>query len=287
VVPLTVAAAAAQAAVTVAARFAVACTDPVVLADGANVVVWLTPAPVVAKVAASTMSVRPDPAAWLRRELELAQYLLAAQLPVVPPSPEVPARVHEGAGHIMSFWAYQERTSAGPADEAEVGSMLSDLHAALRGYQRQLPVLAPFGDIPAFLSRSQTQLSPADRAMLAEAFTELTAELAATEWTGQALHGDAGVGNVMPTTRGPRWHDFEDTCYGPRAWDVAASTANPRRDSARFLAAYGEPVDADQVRICERLRRLHLTVWYCLYAERLPECRQRAAELLAPWRTGR
>ncbi len=36
--------------------------------------------------------------------------------------------------------------------------------------------------------------------------------------------------------------------------------------------------------VCEQLRRLHLTSWYCLYAERLPECRQRAAELLASWR---
>ena len=98
------------------------------------------------------------------------------------------------------------------------------------------------------------------------------------------LHGDAGIGNVLATTSGLRWHDFEDTCFGSVAWDVAASTANPRRDSARFLAAYGEPVDADQVRICERLRRLHLTVWYCLYAERLPYCRQRATELLASWR---
>jgi hypothetical protein len=34
---------------------------------------------------------------------------------------------------------------------------------------------------------------------------------------------------------------------------------------------------------CEQLRRLHLTVWYNLYAERLPELRPRAAGLLARW----
>jgi phosphotransferase family enzyme len=279
-----VATAAAQAAVAVAARFGVACTNPVVLADGANVVIWLNPAPVVAKVAASTTSVRPQVTAWLQRELELAEYLLAAQLPVVPPSPEVPRYVHESAGQVMSFWTYQERVSVGPPDEAEVGSMLADLHAALRGYQRPLPVLASLADIPAFLARPQTRLSPADAAGLADAFTELTAELAATSWAGQVLHGDAGAGNLLATNSGLRWHDFEDTCFGPVAWDVAASTANPRRDAARFLAAYGEQVDAGQLRICERLRRLNLTVWYCLYAERLPDCRQRATELLASWR---
>ena len=53
---------------------------------------------------------------------------------------------------------------------------------------------------------------------------------------------------------------------------------------AALLAAYGEPVDGAQLAVCEQLRRLHLTVWYALYAERLPECERRAAELLASWR---
>jgi Ser/Thr protein kinase RdoA (MazF antagonist) len=88
----------------------------------------------------------------------------------------------------------------------------------------------------------------------------------------------------MATDGGWVWHDFEDTCTGPVAWDLAASTASPRLDRARILAGYGEPVDAALLRTCERLRRLHLTIWYALYAERLPECRQRATELLAEWR---
>jgi hypothetical protein len=38
--------------------------------------------------------------------------------------------------------------------------------------------------------------------------------------------------------------------------------------------------------VCEQLRWLHLTVWYNLYAERLPELGPRAAELLASWPAG-
>ncbi len=56
-----------------------------------------------------------------------------------------------------------------------------------------------------------------------------------------------------------------------------------RLDPARILAGYGAPVDAGQLAVCEQLRRLHLTVWYNLYAERLPGLRPRAAELLAEW----
>jgi hypothetical protein len=67
--PFTTSAAAARAAVSAAAGFGIGCTDPVILADGANVIVHLTPSPVVAKVAASTTAVRPDAAAGLQREL--------------------------------------------------------------------------------------------------------------------------------------------------------------------------------------------------------------------------
>jgi hypothetical protein len=57
----------AAAAVKVAASLGVRGADPVILADGANVIVHLSPAPVVAKVAASTTAVRRDDDAWPRR----------------------------------------------------------------------------------------------------------------------------------------------------------------------------------------------------------------------------
>ena len=104
----------------------------------------------------------------------------------------------------------------------------------------------------------------------------------------QALHGDAGAGNLMATGGQLVWHDFEEAWSGPVAWDLAATTASPRFDRARILAAYADraaAVEPAVLRACEQLRRLHLTIWYALYAERLPECRQRAAELLASWRT--
>jgi hypothetical protein len=67
------------------------------------------------------------------------------------------------------------------------------------------------------------------------------------------------------------------------AWDLAVTTASPRLDASRILAAYGTAVDPAQLAACQQLRRLHLTVWYALYAERLPDLRPRSAELLAAW----
>ena len=282
--PLTVSAAAARAAVSVAARLGVVCAEPVVLADGANVIVHLSPSPVVAKVAASTSAVRADVAAWLQRELDMAVYLAGAGVPVLPPSCEVPATIHHGDGHMMSFWTYLKLSRTELPDEATIGSMLRDLHTALRSYSRSEPVLAPLADIPAFLARPQTLLSVADVSVLSETFTRLTEDLAPAAGPGQVLHGDAGLSNLMAADGQWVWLDFEDTCWGPVAWDLAATTASPRLDHSRILAAYGGPVDVAQLHTCQQLRRLHLTIWYALYAVRLPECRQRATELLATWR---
>ena len=272
---------AAEAAVKVAASLGVRCTDPVILADGANVVVHLSPAPVVAKVAASTTAVRHDVAAWLQRELDVTGFLAERGAPVVVPSPEVPATVHHGDGQVMSFWRYVDSSGDAPPDEVTTGSMLRDLHAALRGYPGQAPVLAPLRDIPAFLARPHTILTPAQAAAVAAAYARLTAELG--PYPAQPLHGDASAGNLMAAGTGWIWHDFEDTCSGPVAWDLAASTANQRLDGPRVLAAYGDAVDAAQLAVCQQLRRLHLTVWYALYTERMPELRSRAAELLSLW----
>ena len=283
------AAAAVRAAVQAAARLGLVCQDPAVLADGANVIVYLSPAPVVAKVAASTREVRPDPGAWLQRELDLAQWLHQAGLPVAEPSPDVPATVHRAGGQVMTFWRYQPPAGDTRPDEATFGALLRDLHHALRGYPGPAEPLAPLQDIPAYLARPQTHISRERIAALTAAYHHLTAELAAAapSTESQPLHGDAGFGNLLPTPAGGWvWLDFEDTCTGPRAWDLAASTASPRLDAARILAGYGDPVDPQQLEICQQLRLLHLTVWYQLYAERLPALRPRAAALLARWPPG-
>ncbi len=256
------------AAVAVAASYDVAVDDPVVLADGANVVVHLRPAPLVAKVAASTHLVR-EPGRWLRRELLLAGHVHRAGLPVVRPSPLVPAVVHREQGRLLTCWEHLPHDPTATVRPGALGAMLRDLHAALLTAPELPRLVTPLQDLRRFLAHRGSD-------GMRRAFDEL----ALPEDAGQALHGDPHPGNLLLGPAGWTWSDLEDTCSGPVAWDLACVEATTRLDGPAAVRTYGYDGDLAPWRV---LRRLHATAWVCLYAERLPDHRARAAALLESW----
>lgn len=243
--------------------------DPVVLADGANVVVHLRPSPVVAKVAATTHLVR-EPQAWLERELALASFLAGAGIPVVRPAHD---RVVVSGACVLTLWEHLPHDPGATAAPTVLGPMLRDLHVALGDYPHPLPRLAtPLEDLRRFLLRTP-------HAGMSRAYDRLVAELG--DAAGPALHGDPHPGNLLHAAGGWTWADLEDACAGPVAWDLACVAQSGRFDGEAAVRAYGaHPSDLSPWR---ELRRLHATAWTCLYAERLPASRARAAELLATW----
>ena len=161
----------------------------------------------------------------------LVVHLAPAGAPVVAPSPDAPAVVHEHRGVPVTFWTFVPDAGDPLPDAARLGAMLADLHAALRSCDVDLPFLAPLlQDVPSFLDRAARTGTPPPRDVdaLRAAFERLTAGLPAAP--AQPLHGDAHPGNLLA---GPVWCDFEDTCRGPVAWDLPrcagrrASTARP------------------------------------------------------------
>ena len=257
-----------RAATAVAAGLGLRVDDPGVLADGANVVVHLLPSPVVAKVAATTHLVR-TPQQWLERELRVCEHLASRGVPVVAP---FDPRVHEHDGEVLTVWRHLPHEPDALAEPALLGSLLRDLHDALGDLPLSLPRLAtPLGDVAAFLARTP-------HTGMSRAYDRLAAELGSSD--GPALHGDPHPGNLLRTPGGWVWCDLEDACSGPIAWDLVCLDQSTRIDGAAAVRAYGGDVD---LRPWRELRRLHATVWYALYAERLPRHRARAAELLAGW----
>lgn len=256
------------AAVALAATYDVVVDGPVVLADGANVVVHLRPAPLVAKVAASTHLVR-EPRGSLERELLLAGHVRRSGLPVVLPSPLVPAVVHQTQGRLLTCWEHLPHDPAATVEADALGPMLRELHAALLSAPALPRLSTPLQDVRQFLT------DRGDDGMRG-AFDDLVLP----DDDGQALHGDPHPGNLLLGPDGWTWSDLEDACSGPVAWDLACVEASTRLDGPAAVRAYGFDGDLTPWRV---LRRLHATAWVCLYAERLPGHRARAAAMLASW----
>jgi hypothetical protein len=277
-----------EAAVRVGARFGLPGADPVVLSDGANTLVHLRPAPVVARVATLTRLLRPDVVDWFAREVDLVSFLAGEGAPVVPPSDVVPPGPHLVDALAVSFWRYVCPVPRDDLTPGTVGALLRDLHAVLRRYPEPLPYLGtPLSDLERFFAGT-TPVSTVDSAGLATlraAFDRLV-PLVRDRGPAQPLHGDAHPGNLIPTADGWLWGDFEDACAGPVQWDLACLARTRRLDGRAALAAYGVVPDDAELAPFVALRRLHGTVWWLLLAEHFPAHRTVAAQRLAEWRAG-
>src|SRR5215469_5899287 len=109
------------AAVALAQRLGLPHDEPVILSNRGNLLVHLTPAPVVARVATLTARARRHPIEWLAREVAVAGCVASRGGPVVAPAED--AGPHWQDGFAISLWDYVRAldTVPGPAD---VGSAL-------------------------------------------------------------------------------------------------------------------------------------------------------------------
>ncbi len=200
---------------------------PIVLHNRSNLIVHLSPAPVVARVATTTGLVRRGDA-WLAREVAVAGHLARSGAPVVAPTSELPPGPYLRDGLALSFWEYAEELAA-PPDARRAGAGLRVCHEALTtlpgGLLPPMAVLAEARAIVERLARDGT-LSAADAAALRYAGAEVSDRLDELAPQLQPVHGDAHLGNVIHTSAGPLWNDWEDTFAGPREWDLACLEAS-------------------------------------------------------------
>jgi hypothetical protein len=236
-------------------------TDDVrVLHDGANVVVELAPAPVVARVATLTGRIRPDVRVPFGREVALATALTAAGAAVVPPSDLLPPGVHEHDGTVLSFWRRIDVLPDRPTAQ-DAGRALADLHEVLADLPAPAtpPLDTPLDDLAAFAGCGAEWGVPPDQLdALARRLERLRPRLAGAN---RALHGDPHPGNLLATPDGWLWGDLEDTSTGPVEWDLACLRSTGRLDGRAALDAFpGAPTD-EQLAPWLELRRLHAAVW--------------------------
>lgn len=253
------------AAVSVASAQGVKIDDPQVLANAYSLRVHLRPAPIVARVSTITSLLRPPIESWLAREISVAEFLASRGAPVVPPSDILPAIPHHYDGLTMTFWRYFQPISDAVPEQDVTGRMLAELHAVMRDYPGDLPLLAaPLNDIPRGLDRLEqigNILTASDIRLLRETSEQLLPQISNPLGSLQPLHGDAHALNLLPTAKGLLWNDFEDVCSGPIAWDLINLDDEGR-------AAYGNAPEPAIVELYRKVRQLHGIVWvYALLPE--------------------
>lgn len=218
---------------------------------------------------------------WFARENAIARHLTEAGAPVIPLHPDLPPGPHEHLGYPLNFWEFVTRVETEPA-APEIGRTLNLCHGIMRRFPHPLPKLAILRESLDIL-RQRTLFPPAQQMMLADHLRKALELLDNCDL--QPLHGDAHMGNLMNTTRGLLWTDWEDTFAGPVEWDLASIIWNARvleddHSTVRqildaYLAAGGR-IDDAILEHCMTARAAVMTAWYpILYPHPDEERRQR------------
>lgn len=204
---------------------------------------------------------------WFARENAIAQHLTEHGAPVIPLHSALPPGPHEHLGYPINFWEFVTRIDAEP-DPREIGRTLRQCHDIMRTFDDPLPKLAILTESLAILD---------DRALFPEATQQMLRDHLTTsigvlsQFPHQALHGDAHMGNLMNTTRGLLWTDWEDTFAGPVEWDLASIIWNAQildedhGTVAAILDSYraaGGQIDANALRQSLIARAAVITAWY-------------------------
>lgn len=258
-----------------------------VLSNRGNLLVHLAPAPVVMRVATLTAWTRRDPFAWLEREVAVANYVAGRGGPVVPPTVHADPGPHRRDGFVLSLWTYLPPTEQ-QADAVAAGEALALLHQALIGCPQPLLLLSPIweqiDDGLAALEREKI-VEHAQLNALRSRHEQVLADLDDVEGPITTLHGDAHPGNLLNARARWCWTDLEETCRGPREWDLAVLAHSCRANGKAALRAYantaGTPVPtADVLTPFARARELEAVVWALGMAHQYPARYQPLARTL-------
>jgi hypothetical protein len=198
--------------------------------------------------------------------LRAAQWYADHDIPAVRLWPDLPQPLQIGP-HLVTVW--QQITPGGPEPHpADLGAILRAIHTA-EGPTPDLPAWRITDGIRRRLAHADT-IDDETRAYLTEELEHVGASVAALRDLPPLIppgvvHGDAHMGNLIPSPDGPVICDFDATSIGPREWDLTPAAVGSLRfsypvDPHRALVdAYGLDVTAwPGFPALRRLRELQL-----------------------------
>jgi len=259
-----------EAASAVARRLRIQFSSPTILKDANNTIVHLAPAPVVAKVATTT--IRRNAPALLERELSIGLHLASRQAPIGPPTSSVAPGPHWHGDTVLTLWEHRDHDPDRGVEPALLAAALKSFHEAFAGYPEQLPAFTAqveeAGSVLSDTSRTPT-LPQDDREFLRVVQRRMLDSLGAFDFPVQPLHGEPHPeGNVLRTAEGPVFVDFEAACIGPKEWDLSSL--------GREVASFYPPTNSALLEILSLTRSLCVAAWCWMQPERAPEVEEAA-----------
>lgn len=194
--------------------------DTIVIQNANRLAVRLVPSDVLARVAAPVRR-NHEVAAF---EVEMARRLEEADCPVAVLDPRVEPVVHLRDGFAITYWKYYEPLPAADTTVGGYAQTLERLHAGMRRVDAPAPHFTDRVEEAQSIvaDRSQSpELIDSDRELLADSLRTLRRSVVDRSADEQLLHGEPHPGNLLRTTSGLRFIDFETCCYGPIEFDIA------------------------------------------------------------------
>jgi len=195
---------------------------PIELSDAGNLSIHLAPYPIVARIATVISEEDADLAyKILVRELRVARHLQSKGVPVLLPADLTDAGPHDVGGTWMTFWKYVSPVPLQLPSPSEAVELLSILSIAMKGYFDELPVLGVWERTCQSTARLRKHSDQRVQALL-NIFPRVDEQIRLEPSLLIPCHGDANVGNLLPSPEGWIWTDFEDVSLMPAYWDLAS-----------------------------------------------------------------
>jgi hypothetical protein len=233
--------------------------DAVVVHNSNRIAVRLIPCDVLARIAPSAHQ------AGSQFEVEVARRLAETDSPVAELEPRVEPRVYMRDAFAITLWTYYEPAGSSDIAPADYARALIRLHAGLRQIDPGAPhfterVAAAQSDVG---DREQTPaLLGADRELLSNTLSRLSAAISSGGTGEQLLHGEPHPGNLLSTRRGPLFVDLGTCCRGPVEFDVAHA---PEKVAEHYPGA-----NQNLIHQCRILMWAMVTTWRWRGDDQLP-----------------
>lgn len=265
-------------------------TDRREIIQAANTLVVRLSEDLVARVLIDKDGHRPG-GEWFQREISIARHLSQRGAPVIPLHPDMEPVPHEHLGYTMNFWKFVQVIETKP-DPLDVGRTLAECHRHLAGHEFGLPKLAILHETLAMVDRHERDgvMTEKDLKLLRHHLDSSIRRL--NDAPMQALHGDAHFGNLMVTSDGVMWTDWEDAFLGPVEWDLASILWNARHlDEDHALAdrielgyqEAGGSMDRSLLETCYTARAAVMSAWYPVLYPGGGEERMRKLQMRMAW----